>query len=126
MKTLVAALAAAVLLAGCQSTSTTGGGSSTPVGNKNFKYGTGDGLTKATAVEIRTRSDFDGGVMIRDWIKANYPGYAIQYQELSEDRDKAYNMITIIAPDNSQKNVYFDISMYYRRIGNPNFPKPST
>jgi ABC-type glycerol-3-phosphate transport system substrate-binding protein len=121
MKTLLTALAAAALLAAC-STSSTG----TAPGKKNFKYGTGDGLTKATAVEIRTRSDFDGGVMIRDWIKANYPGYAIQYQELTEERDKAYNMITIIAPDNSQKNVYFDISMYYRRIGNPNFPKPST
>ena len=47
-------------------------------------------------------------------------------QELREERDRAYNMITIIAPDNSQKNVYFDISMYYRRIGNPNFPKPPT
>jgi hypothetical protein len=124
MKTLVAALAGAFLLAGCQSATTTGGTPASP--KKNFKYGTGDGLTMATAVEIRTRSDFDGGVMIKDWIRANYPGYAIQFQELIEERDHAYNMITIIAPDNNQKNVYFDISMYYRRYGNPNFPKPAT
>ena len=124
MKTLVAALAAAVLMAGCQSASTTG--TPTPPGNKNFKYGTGDGLTMSTAVEIRTRSDTDGGILIKDWIRANYPGYTIQYQELIEERDHAYNMITIISPDNTQKNVYFDVSMYYRRIGNPNFPKPST
>ena len=124
MKTLVAALAAAVLMAGCQSASTSG--TSTPPGNKNFKYGTGDGLTMSTAVEIRTRSDTDGGILIKDWIRANYPGYTIQYQELIEERDHAYNMITIISPDNTQKNVYFDVSMYYRRIGNPNFPKPST
>ena len=124
MKKIVAALAAAVLLAACQSASTT----STPTspGNKNFKYGTGDGMTMSTAVEIKTRSDFDGGVMIKDWIRANYPGYTIQYQQLMEERDHAYNMITIIGPDNNQKNVYFDISMYYRRYGNPNFPKPST
>ena len=44
---------------------------------KNFKYGTGDGQTMATAVEIRTRSESDGGVMIKDWIRANYPGFTI-------------------------------------------------
>ncbi|HET9475838.1 MAG TPA: hypothetical protein VFO82_18195 [Steroidobacteraceae bacterium] len=124
MRMFVAALAAAVLMAGCQSASTTG--APTSPGKKNFKYGTGDGLTKSTAVEIRTRSDYDGGVMIKEWIRANYPGYTIQYQELIEERDHAYNMITIISPDNTQKNVYFDVSMYYRRVGNPNFPKPST
>ena len=124
MKTLIAALAAATLLAGCQGASTTN--TPTAPGNKNFKYGTGDGQTMSTAVEIRTRSDTDGGILIKDWIRANYPGYTIQYQELIEERDHAYNMITIIAPDNSQRNVYFDISMYYRRIGNPNFPKPTT
>ena len=43
MKTLFAALAAATLLAGCQGASTTN--TPTPPGNKNFKYGTGDGLT---------------------------------------------------------------------------------
>jgi uncharacterized protein YceK len=124
MKMFVTALAAAILMAGCQSSSTTG--TSTPAGKKNFKYGTGDGLTMSTAVEIRTHSDTDGGILIKDWIRANYPGYTIQFQELMEQRDHAYNMITIIAPDNTQKNVYFDISMYYRRIGNPNFPKPPT
>jgi ABC-type glycerol-3-phosphate transport system substrate-binding protein len=124
MKMLIAALAAATLLAGCQGSSTTN--TPTAPGKKNFKYGTGDGLTMSTAVEIRTHSDTDGGILIKDWIRANYPGYTIQFQELREERDRAYNMITIIAPDNSQKNVYFDISMYYRRIGNPNFPKPST
>ena len=53
----------------------------------------------STAVQIRTRSENDGGVLIRDWIKANYPGYTIQEQELIEQRDKAYNMITIIGPE---------------------------
>ena len=40
----------------------------------------------STAVEIRTRSDTDGGIMIKDWIRANYPGYTIQEQELIEER----------------------------------------
>jgi hypothetical protein len=120
MRTLLITLAAALLVAGCSSTSS-GGGSP---GRKNFKYGTGDGQTMATAVEIRTRSDFEGGVMIKDWIRANYPGYTITEQELIEQRDKAFNMMTIIGPNNTSHRVYFDISMYYKRYGNPEFPKP--
>jgi hypothetical protein len=75
-------------------------------------------------VEIRTRSENDGGVMIRNWIKQRYPGYTIQMQELIEQRDKAYNMITIIGPSNTPQNIFFDISSYYRRIGNESFPRP--
>jgi hypothetical protein len=122
MKTLTAALIACALLAGCQSATPT----TTPQspGKNNFKYGRGDGATMSSAVQIRTRSEFEGGVMIRDWVKANYPGYTIQEQELIEQRDHAYNMITIIGPSNTAQRVYFDISTYYRRIGNPNFPKP--
>jgi hypothetical protein len=123
MKLLLVALAA-TLLAGCQSSSTAS--SPTAPGNKNFKYGTGDGQTMATAVEIRSRSDTEVGILIKDWIRANYPGFVIHAQELIEARDHAYNMITIISPDNATRQVYFDISTYYRRIGNPNFPKPTT
>ena len=120
MKTLLIAFAGLLLLAACQSSPSTGGSP----GRKNFKYGTGDGQTMATAVEIRTRSEFEGGVMIKDWIRANYPGYTIQEQELMEQRDKAFNMITIISPSNTSHRVYFDISTYYRRMGNETFPRP--
>jgi hypothetical protein len=119
--TLAAALAC-VSLAGCKSaTSTTNTASPS---RTNFKYGRGDGQTMASAVEIRTRSDTDGGLMIRNWLKANYPGFTIQEQELIEARDKAFNLITIIGPSNTAHRVYFDISAYYRRLGNDNFPKP--
>lgn len=125
MKTLPlmsASLLACLMLAGCQSaTSTTNPASP---GKTNFKYGRGDGQTMANAVQIRTRSETDGGLLIRNWIKANYPGYTIQEQELIEQRDKAYNMITIIGPSNTAQRLYFDISTYYRRIGNDDFPKP--
>jgi hypothetical protein len=120
MKTLLIAFTGVLLLAACQSSPGTGGSP----GRKNFKYGTGDGQTMATAVEIRTRSEFEGGVMIKDWIRANYPGYTIQEQELMEQRDKAFNMITIISPSNTSQRVYFDISSYYRRMGSDTFPKP--
>jgi len=122
--TLAASMAIAfVLLAGCQSATVPGPTARGP-SSKNFKYGTGDGQTMSTAVEIRTRSETDGGIMIRDWIKQRYPGYTIQDQELIEERDRAYNMITIIGPSNTPHSIYFDISTYYRRIGNENFPRP--
>jgi hypothetical protein len=120
---VVAIVSAFALLAGCMS-ATTPAPTPTGPGAKNFKYGTGDGQTMSTAVQIRTRSETDGGIMIRNWIKQRYPGYTIQFQELIEQRDKAYNMITIIGPSNTPQSLYFDISSYYRRIGNESFPKP--
>jgi len=122
IKAAVACTALATLLTGCQSAASTT--SPAPPTRTNFKYGKGDGTTMTSAVQIRTRSETDGGLMIRNWIKANYPGYTIQEQELIEQRDKAFNMITIIGPSNTAQRVYFDISTYYRRIGNDTFPRP--
>lgn len=117
LTTLAATFLACLTLAACQASS--GGSAKT-----NFKYGRGDGQTMASAVQIRTRSETEGGRLIRDWIRANYPGFTIQEQELMEQRDRAYNMITLIGPNNTAQRVYFDISTYYRRLGNDNFPKP--
>ena len=118
---LVAVLAAAAFLAGCKS-----GPASPPAqrAGSNFRYGLGDGQTMATAVEIRTSSETEGDRLALDWIRANYPGYTVQHQDLIEQRDRAYNMITIIGPGNTAQRVYFDISSYYRRIGGDGFPKP--
>jgi hypothetical protein len=122
LRVLLVSGLACVMLAGCQSaTSTT---NPAPPGKTNFKYGRGDGQTFASADQIRTRSETDGGVLIRNWIKANYPGYTIQEQELVEQRERAYNMITIIGPSNTSQRLYFDISTFYRRLGSDDFPKP--
>jgi hypothetical protein len=123
MRSFVIALAGAALLAGCRSPNSPANPAA-PNARGNFKYGLGDGQTMASAVEIRARSELEGGVLVRDWIKANYPGYTIQGQELIEQRDRAYNLITIIGPSNTPHGLYFDISSYYRRLGNENFPKP--
>jgi len=115
-------MAMATLLASC----TAPGPATAPAAHSKstFKYGTGDGQTMATAVEIRTRSETEGGALIRDWIRSNYPGFTIQNQQLVEQRDHAYNLITIIGPSNTAHVLHFDISSYYRRFGNDNFPKP--
>jgi len=114
MKTFTAALLACALLAGCHSTPS--GQASPHAGNKTFKYSTGDGSTMMSAVEIRTRSATEGGVLMKDWIRANYPGYTINEQELMRDaRERVFNMITIIDGNNSSKRVYFDVTQFHRR-----------
>ena len=116
------AMTMATLLVACG----TPGPASTPVGHPrtSFKYGTGDGQTMATAVEIRTRSETEGGALLLDWIRSNYPGFTIQQQQLVEQRDHAYDLVTIIGPSNTSHVLYFDISTYYRSFRSDNFPKP--
>lgn len=122
MKALIALLAVAMLSAGCKSPDPAGA----PVVHKktSFQYGLGDGQTMASAVEIRAHSDIEGGQLLLDWIRANYPGYVVQQQELVEQRGKAYNMVTIMDPTSNARRLYLDISSYYRRMDNGSFPTP--
>jgi hypothetical protein len=126
MKMMTAVLVACAALAGCQ----TGYGTSNanPIRTKSFKYSNTDGMTQATAVEVRTRSPTEGGLLIKDWIRANHPGYTITEQELIPDTmlRKMYNMVTIIGPSNTSRRVYFDVTQFYERVGGslpaPTFP----
>ena len=128
MKLMTAVLFACALVAGCQTDS--GAGPTNPTRTKSFKYSNTDGATQATAVEVRTRSPTEGGVLMKDWIRANHPGYTITEQELIPDTmlRKMYNMITIIGPSNNSKRVYFDVTQFYERVGgglpSPSFPPP--
>ena len=124
MKFLCAALAV-VLLSACASSPNASGPKKT--NTKTFKYSTDDGSTKSSAVEIRTPSNTEGGVLIKEWIRANYPGYTIDSQELMRDEalKKMYNMITIIDGYNNAKKIYFDVTQFHRRYEDelPNEPK---
>jgi hypothetical protein len=126
MKTLCTALAL-VLLVGCQSTNSSSGPKT--ANTKTFKYSTDDGMTKQSAVEIRTYSNTEGGVLMKEWIRANYPGFTIDQQELMRDEalKKMYNMITIVDGNNNAKNVYFDVTQFHRRYQDelPNEVPPS-
>lgn len=114
MKILIAVIAAGAMLAGCQSSSGASGPKTT---TKSFKYSTDDGSTMVSAVQIRTRSATEGSTLIWDWIRANYPGFVIDGQELMRDdqRDRMLNLITIVNPSNTVKRVYFDVTQFHRR-----------
>lgn len=119
MKTLCAGAAAALmLLAGCQSASNTG--PSSPTRSKSFKYSTDDGTTMSSAVQIRTHNPTEGGLLMKDWIRANHPGWTIDEQEIIYDPNRrirnVYNMITIIDPQNNSKRVYFDVTQFYKPL----------
>jgi hypothetical protein len=118
MKILCAGAAALMLLAGCQSASTTP--NSSPTRTKSFKYSTDDGSTMSSAVEVRTHSPTEGGILMKDWIRANHPGFTIDQQEIIADptkkNRKVYNMITIVDPNNNARRVYFDVTQFYSRL----------
>ena len=114
MRALLATLVAAGLLAGCQTPPTSG----------TLKYGIGDGQTMPTAVQIRSRSESEGGALILDWIRSHYPTHSIQSEKNFEEGEHAYHMVMLKAPDAALHTVYFDISTYYRRMGSNKFPKP--
>ena len=128
MKMMIAVLVACALAAGCETNSSAG--PVNPTRTKSFKYSTTDGMTQATAVEVRTRSPTEGGTLMKDWIRANHPGYTITEQELIPDTmlRKMYNMVTIIGPSNTSKRIYFDVTQFYERVGGglpaPTFPPP--
>jgi hypothetical protein len=117
MKYSCAAAAGLVLLAGCQSATNTPG--ATPSTSRTFKYSTDDGSTMSSAVEVRTYSPTEGGILMKDWIRANYPGWTIDQQEILSDPNqkikKVYNMITIVDASNNSRRIYFNVSQFYTR-----------
>lgn len=119
MKMITAVLVASALLAGCQTGTGGGNANANPTRTKSFKYSNTDGQTQATAVEVRTYSPTEGGLLIKDWIRANHPGYTITEQELIPDtmQRKMFNMVTIIGPSDTSKRVYFDVTQFYQRVG---------
>ena len=114
MRALLATLIAAGLLSGCQ----------TPPPSGTLKYGVGNGETMPTAVQIRTRSESEGGTLIQNWIRSHYPAYTVQDAKNFEEGEHAYRMVTLEGPKDDVQTVYFDISTYYRRMGSSKFPKP--
>ncbi len=126
MKIIYVVLVGCALAAGCQTHPENA--PANPTRTKSFKYSNTDGQTQATAVEVRTRSATEGGILIKDWIRANHPGYSIVEQELIPDTmlRKMYNMVTVIGPSNTSKRIYFDVTQFYERVGGglpaPTFP----
>lgn len=112
MKTLMATLVACAMLVACATEDTP----TRPPGN-HPKYG--DGLTPNTAVIIRSLDDREINRTTALWIKRNYPSFKVLDQMVWEEHGRTFNRVTLAGPNEGAKYIYFDISMYARRSGNP-------
>ena len=66
-----------------------------------------DGLSFETAVIAKSVS-FE-----YEWLRKNYPGSQPQMQMLSKQKNKPYDIITILTKSGETKDIYFDISRFY-------------
>jgi hypothetical protein len=112
MKTLVATLLACAMLVACA----TGEGPTRPPG---YYPKMGDGTTPETAVMIRSLSDSEINRTVARWIKKNYPNFKVLDQMVWEEHGRTFTKVMIAGPNEGGKQIYFDISMYARRSGNP-------
>jgi hypothetical protein len=112
MKTLMATLIACAMLAACA----TEDGPTRPPG---YYPKHGDGTTPETAVVIRSFSDTEINRTVARWIRKNYPNFKVLDQMVWEEHGRTFNKVTVAGPNQGAKYLYFDISMYARRSGNP-------
>jgi hypothetical protein len=114
MRMLTATLIACALLTACAT-------ESTPTRPAGGFARAGDGTTPDTAVRIRTFSDVELNRMMARWLKTNYPDFKVMDQEVTEERGGVvYNVVSIAGPGPSTKRIYFDITMFARRVNDPN------
>jgi len=96
MKTLLLAIAL-IALAGCAAFGPT--------------YSGGDGSSYEQAVIIKTIYGEESGINAENsWIHKHYRGAKVKMQALKNPNGKAYDVISIVLPDGSTKDVYFDIT----------------
>jgi hypothetical protein len=83
--------------------------------NNNIKILGGDGSTQKTAIKILgARSDAEGVDAEYRYLDKNYPSWVFDQQTLILDEDRQYDIMAIILPDGSRKEVWFDITEFYK------------
>lgn len=81
-----------------------------------IKISGGDGSTKETAIKIQNaKSDAEGVDAEYRYLDKKYPGgWELDEQTLILDEDRQYDIMAIILPDGSRKEVWFDITEFYK------------
>ena len=58
---------------------------------------------------------------MKRWLKTNYPEYKVMDQEVTEERGGfVYNVVSLAGPGTSTKRIFFDITMFAKRVNDPN------
>jgi hypothetical protein len=77
-------------------------------------YSGGDGSSFEQAVVIKTSLGTENGIGAeRAWIHKHYPGAQMSMQSLRSHEGKPYDVISIVMPDGSSRDVYFDITDFF-------------
>ena len=81
--------------------------------NDTISRGKQDGLSYNTAVIIKEKSESLGVKAEYAWIKEHYPNYRVKKQALVEQNKRPYDIIIITLSNETDVDLYFDISNFY-------------
>jgi len=75
----------------------------------------GDGSSKEKAIIIIATNEKLGVDAEYDYLNLHYPEWELDEQTLIADQDRQYDIMSIILPDGSKKEIWFDITSFYGR-----------
>lgn len=75
-----------------------------------------DGSSYEKAIVINEGHERQGIADEYAWIRNKYPGSKTQSQSLNHYKNKSYDIIHIVTPDNRQIAIYFDISKFFGKF----------
>ncbi|SRR6266542_2662937 len=72
-----------------------------------------DGTSYEKAIIINEKSEQKGIDAEYAWLRQNYPGSRLVRQALNFNKEKPYDILTILSAEGVEKKIYFDISKFY-------------
>jgi hypothetical protein len=104
----------AVVVLLCEACASAQGSAGSP---GSVHYLGGDGSNCAAAVQIVGAEDERAGVQAEhDWLSTHRPGHAVVKQGLTSCSGRSADILTIVMPDGSTQDVFFDISDFFGRF----------
>ncbi|MGF6148154.1 Uncharacterised protein [Kingella potus] len=112
-----AAVLAAIILSPAAQAKGRSGNTESPPASTRSAAGKADGSSMARAVKIHENDTVRGIAAENKWIAENLPQYRKVGQALMQDQTGIYDKITVQSADGSTRDVYFEISEFFGRIG---------
>ena len=119
MKYLMAVVAIASLIFSCSpphgklASESTGRDAKTIRDSTNV-LSSADGASYETAIVIEENTEAKGVLAEYDWIREHYKNYTVGMQSLNIHNKKYYDVISISFTDGSEKDIYFNISNFFK------------
>jgi hypothetical protein len=83
---------------------------------ESTSVGIGDGRSFGTAVVINVPDEGAGVAAEYAWIREHIPGGRPEGQVLQHHGGKVFDMIHVKLPDNSLRDIYFDITGFFGKL----------